>query len=394
MSRRPDTDEASIVQSGGSIAYSAEQLSDLIGQIYDCVLNPNNWESVLAAVSGEFRFASSMLGVYRLDRAQTVCQYAVGVEPEFLARFPELAPEMPEVWGGLEQIQRYPLDEPIVNSLAVDRALVRENRYLKEWTARGVSDAVVIFMAKDDTLLGHIGFNRHESAGAIGKQEVDGLRLLAPHIRRAVTISNLFDMKTIEAATFGSALDSFSFGIILVDETLGIVHANRAAADILKSGDLIRSRKRRLGLPDSSANAALERAVGQAARDEVGLGPMGIGIPALGGLEPRVIHVMPLRKDTRRGRLAQRAAAALFIAPATSPPRMPIDALALIYDLTPAECRIFEMIAAGDTQTAIARTLGIAPSTVKTHVLHLFEKTGSARQADLLKLAANLSAPV
>jgi len=41
----------------------------------------------------------------------------------------------------------------------------------------------------------------------------------------------------------------------------------------------------------------------------------------------------------------------------------------------------------------IARTLGIAPSTVKTHVLHLFEKTGCARQADLLKLAASLSAP-
>jgi DNA-binding CsgD family transcriptional regulator/PAS domain-containing protein len=381
-------------KSGGTIAYSAEQLSGLIGQIYDCVLNLDNWESVLAAVSEEFTFSSFMLGVYRPAHLQVVCQYAVGVEPEFLARFPEFAPDMAVVWGGPEQIQRYPLDEPIVNSWAVDRVVVSENRYFKEWTARGISDAVVIFMAKDDTLLGHIGFNRHESAGAIGKQEVDGLRLLAPHIRRAVTISNLFDMKTIEAATFGSALDSFSFGIILVDETLGIVHANRAAADILKFGNFIRSRKGRLSLPDTSANAALERGVGQAACDEAGLGPMGIGIPARGGLEPRVIHVMPLRKDTTRGRLGQRAAAALFIAPATSPSRMPIDALALIYDLTPAESRIIEMIAAGDTQAAIARTLGIAPSTVKTHVLHLFEKTGSTRQADLLKLAANLSAPV
>jgi malonate-semialdehyde dehydrogenase (acetylating)/methylmalonate-semialdehyde dehydrogenase len=31
--------------------------------------------------------------------------------------------------------------------------------------------------------------------------------------------------------------------------------------------------------------------------------------------------------------------------------------------------------------------------TVKTHVLHLFEKTGCMRQAELLKLAASLSGP-
>jgi DNA-binding CsgD family transcriptional regulator len=94
-----------------------------------------------------------------------------------------------------------------------------------------------------------------------------------------------------------------------------------------------------------------------------------------------------------RGSLGQRASAVLFIAPAASPPQLPIDALAMIYDLTPAEARIFEMISAGSTQTTIARTLGIAPSTVKTHVLHLFEKTGCTRQADLLKLAASVTAP-
>jgi DNA-binding CsgD family transcriptional regulator len=376
------------------VSCSPEKLSHFVGQIYDCVLNPGGWDSVLAALCEEFSFASAIMGVQRPSGARPICQYAVGVEPEWLARIPEFGPEMLELWGGLEQIQRYPVDEPIVNSLAIDRAMVSENRYLKEWEARGMVDAVVTFIVRDATLFGSVGFNRHQSAGAVRKQEVDGLRLLSPHFRRAVTISNLFDMKSIEAATFGSALDSFAFGIILVDERLGIVHANKAAADILKHGDLIRSDKGRVSLPDNAASAALERAVGQAARDEAGLGPMGIGIPARRDGEPSVIHVLPLRKGTTRGNLAQRAAAALFIAQAASPPRTPIDALALIYDLTPAESRIFEMIAAGGTQAAISRTLGIAPSTVKTHVLHLFEKTGCTRQADLLRLATNLSAPV
>jgi DNA-binding CsgD family transcriptional regulator len=73
---------------------------------------------------------------------------------------------------------------------------------------------------------------------------------------------------------------------------------------------------------------------------------------------------------------------------------MPTDAIALVYGLTPAEARIFEMVAAGDTRTEIADRLGLAVSTVKSHLLHVFEKTGSKRQADLVKLAASLSLTV
>jgi DNA-binding CsgD family transcriptional regulator len=81
------------------------------------------------------------------------------------------------------------------------------------------------------------------------------------------------------------------------------------------------------------------------------------------------------------------------VTPATAPARMPADALAFLYDLTPAEARIFELISVGMAQAAIGQTLGIARSTVKTHVRHLFSKTGNNRQADLLRLASTLSMP-
>jgi DNA-binding CsgD family transcriptional regulator len=73
---------------------------------------------------------------------------------------------------------------------------------------------------------------------------------------------------------------------------------------------------------------------------------------------------------------------------------MPSDALVLLYGLTPAELRVFELIAAGVTQIEIADRLGIAASTVKSHLLRVFEKTGRNRQADLVKLAASLSQPI
>jgi DNA-binding CsgD family transcriptional regulator len=42
----------------------------------------------------------------------------------------------------------------------------------------------------------------------------------------------------------------------------------------------------------------------------------------------------------------------------------------------------------------VAKTLGIARSTVKTHLHRLFAKTNTTRQADLVKLVAGFSNPL
>jgi DNA-binding CsgD family transcriptional regulator len=374
---------------------SAERLSELIGYIYDCALNPANWEPVLAAVCREFSFASSLLGVQRLQERRVICQISTGLEPELVARIPNYVAEINQVWRGADHATRFPLDEPIVLSQAVDLATLRANRYIQEFTGRGIADAVTIMLADDANLSGNLGFNRHRSAGRIVGSEVDGLRLLAPHFRRAVTIGDLFDMKAIEAASLGSVLDSFAFGVALVDEQLSVIHANAAAATMFAARDPIEVRRGILAIREKASNAALERAVTQAKLDESGMGARGIGIPARRAEgEPCVVHVLPLRRGELRRGVGPRATAALFVAPASARPRLPSDALALLYDLTPAETRILEMITAGMAQSTIATTIGVARSTVKTHVLRLFDKTGCKRQVDLVRLAAGLSLSV
>ena len=142
----------------------------------------------------------------------------------------------------------------------------------------------------------------------------------------------------------------------------------------------------------AAASKALQTAVAVAARNEVDLGRRGIGIPLRrADGTPCVAHVLPLWAGQILPGLTQRATAAVFVAPAASPPRMPADALALLYDLTPAEARIFELIAGGQAPSDIAVLLGIAPSTVKTHLLRVFDKTGCSRQAEIVKLAASMS---
>jgi DNA-binding CsgD family transcriptional regulator len=49
---------------------------------------------------------------------------------------------------------------------------------------------------------------------------------------------------------------------------------------------------------------------------------------------------------------------------------------------------------AGETLAEIADKLGIAITTVRTHLAHIFDKTGTSRQADLIRLSAKFSSPV
>jgi DNA-binding CsgD family transcriptional regulator len=70
------------------------------------------------------------------------------------------------------------------------------------------------------------------------------------------------------------------------------------------------------------------------------------------------------------------------------------DAAAALFGLTPAEARVFGLVAGGATPAEAAAALGVAPSTLKTHLLHVFDKVGVHRQSDLVQLGASLASPL
>ena len=55
--------------------------------------------------------------------------------------------------------------------------------------------------------------------------------------------------------------------------------------------------------------------------------------------------------------------------------------------LSPRECAILQLIAKGRTNKEIARSLGIAPETVKSHVKHVFGKLSVERRAQAISRA-------
>jgi DNA-binding CsgD family transcriptional regulator len=62
--------------------------------------------------------------------------------------------------------------------------------------------------------------------------------------------------------------------------------------------------------------------------------------------------------------------------------------------LTAAETRLLEQLARNATLAEAAKTLGISQLTARTHLAHIFSKTGISRQADLLTMVGRLAPPI
>jgi DNA-binding CsgD family transcriptional regulator len=142
------------------------------------------------------------------------------------------------------------------------------------------------------------------------------------------------------------------------------------------------------------------KAIKLAAQGDMAIGGAGLSIrlddrDATAGdhRTPVFAYVLPLTGSDLRTRLRPTAVAAVFIGTSIDEQRG-ADATADTFGLTPAESRVLASLLRGATMAETATTLGIAPSTAKTHLERIFSKTGVTRQAELMRLATSLIPPV
>lgn len=376
---------------------AAQQVSDVIAMIYDCAIEPAGWPKALRAFHDVLGFANAALGLNALPSGDLLLNVSSGVPDDWLASIPKYGPDMLEQWGGIERILRYPIEEPQVHSWIRDPRTWKQNRYYAEWGApQGLDDGMAFIVARDSTSLGSVGMGRHRSMGLVTQDDVDNALLFIPHMQRSVAISRLMDIRAMTVATLSSVLDRVTAAIILVDADLRIVHANLAAETVFTAGGPIQSTGGRLQVRTGAAMAALVEAVAHAQRNESAMAERAFGIPLRKDHTiASVLHVLPLHHGEARAGLAPRAVAAVFIAPATpSHPLNPYGTFAALFGLTGGEVATLEHVLAGHSNAETAKLLGLRESTVKTHLLHIFAKTGTHRQSELVALAASLTLPI
>jgi DNA-binding CsgD family transcriptional regulator len=205
------------------------------------------------------------------------------------------------------------------------------------------------------------------------------LERLAPHMVLARRLHVRLVERRHDTEALLAAFDHLVLGVVLLGADGRVTYVNRSAADslgIAPGFDAPAPPE-----PDPRTEAWL-RLVGEShdwRRDAVVLSHPGDG-------RQLQLVAAPFGWTQSGGPLGRRFARAVFIGDPKRRTGDPIGVLREIYGLTPGETRLALLILSDCSVEEAARLLDISPSTARSVLKRIFEKTGTNRQAGLVRL--------
>ncbi len=192
----------------------------------------------------------------------------------------------------------------------------------------------------------------------------------------------------VEEQTARDVLDLLTLALFVVDARAHVHFANRAAEDMLRQSDGIHTGPLGLSASQTGQTKQLGALVAQATRtgQEIAVGgAMTIERPS--SKHAYQVLVSPLSARSDWADIAPSGAAAVvFVSDPDGAPTNVEAQLRTFYALTPAEARLACALGAGGNINAVAEAMGVLPSTARTHLHHVFQKTETRSQAELVRL--------
>jgi len=302
----------------------------------------------------------------------------------FEQHFTELMPHDPRI----RLIERFP-SRPLSCRMSIPEAELHASKPYKELLERADAEySLVVSLPEDDGSLIMAGVFRGKQSTFFREHETGLFSELIPHIKQAVALSEHLARLDLSKSVAFEALDQISMGIIIIEQSGRIVHANGTAMLAIDQDDGICVCNGVLKLQSKEEDARLRTAVWNATAPPADATPpaQAIAVSRPSGSEPFPLLVCRLWGNHLRyglGRL-DRPLAAIFITIPGRPHEAPAELLRRLFGLTLAEARVCERLVAGMTVEAAAQNLGMAVDTARVHLKSVFGKTGVGRQAELV----------
>ena len=367
----------------------AERALDLIDLVYAAVHNRDGWTDVAKALSELLSGAAVSVIAPTLGSLPSETVFRVGFKDEYnaavqrfsidfmprvltvgneiserLIRLDDYFPDL--VYPGCEmdveylEPQGFAPEGPILSVLAPDLA--------------PLSPAIVVWRLRDGP--------------PVTDAQIEIADRVIPHVARALEFQSALGGSESAQLALAEVIDRIPTGVFVLDRKRKPLIVNRMGHRILESRD-------GFGLDadgpigaDADATKALRKLIDTAVtplpgREFAGGGFMALKRPS--GLRGYPVLVTPILGKSPHG-TADEAAALVFISDPEFREITITDVLISVYELTPAEAELAQLLAQGNSLEEAAAARGVTLNTARSQLKQVFAKTDTNRQGQLLQL--------
>jgi len=366
---------------------SIAEFDSLIAMVYGAVGRPDVWSEVLAAISQLMNAERALFYIQDIKANRLLFSSSHAIDPAILAIFEQRHLNSPISFPArLNESGSTALSSrPAVQPAELEQS-VAYREVLKPLNIYHGSGALVL---REENAVGVFAAMRSREAGFFTDEEDDIIVRLTPHLSRAAQLHYRFLATELERAAAAGVLDRLTHAVVVCDGEARVLLANAVARNMLAQKRGLRTVGDRLaGGTAVQSNELVEaiRAVVDRDRDTASV---------VFDTADETFRVLISRASAEL-RLGLRPQADLALVSFSDPAADLAASAEVLRDalkLTDAEARAVLGLAHGKTMQAIADSFGVSLNTIRTHVAAAFSKTGTSRQADLVRTVLRTVGP-
>ncbi|MDB5687461.1 MAG: transcriptional regulator, LuxR family protein [Rhizorhabdus sp.] len=233
-----------------------------------------------------------------------------------------------------------------------------------------------------------ICIHRSKSDGPVPVRDRARFASIFPDTIRAMNMGFRFAQMLEQSFWDGLIDDPATEAALLLGEDGAVIRQTAAAEALFAQGDELTVRARRLGCREPDLDDALSAVIGNAMCDD-GARSGAVRVPRKPGQSPLLIVAYPVVRSHRL--LAPSEAAAIVrIIDLGDDGKSRHDLYRQAFGLSPREAETAVLLMNGHSVESAAACLNLSALTVRIHVRNLLAKTGTARQAELVRVLSRL----
>jgi DNA-binding CsgD family transcriptional regulator/PAS domain-containing protein len=356
-----------------------DDLLSLIDGIYGAAADSACWPAVLQRIADAFDAGEASLSA--VSAAAVPWLVAPRSDPKFLESYGAYYHPLNLFW---QRLSRMPVGTVATDAMIVPRDSLLASEFYNDWSKpQGYLSVMgATLLAEDGWRVEFVVPGKNE----FGPAELNLYRALAPHLTRAVQLTHRLGRVEMERAVAADALDRLAQAVFVVNSASRVLFANRAANALFGNGVSLHAGILRAGV--NGHTAKLHHMVTGCAQPDLANAGGHMAVSRGPGRSPLSLLVMPA--NSQPGWLASRHPCAIIFA--TDPEAVATPDAAFLqnqFGLTPAEAVLARELLNGGGVEAAARRIGISMPTARTHLRRVLAKTGTSRQAELVRLVLN-----